>query len=70
MGRKIAPRTNYRNDAIVLNRIVTAIEADERSDAAWKAAAIEHLQAAFRLLLEHRFPAEPKRLPISVRKAG
>ncbi len=53
MGRKTKPRTNYRQDAIVMRRIIDAIEADTVSSPQWKEATTGHLHAAMRLFLEH-----------------
>jgi hypothetical protein len=68
MGRKPAPRANYRNDAIVIHRIASAVEEDDRSSLQWKQEVGGHLQAAIKLLLEHKFPAAT---PVPrARKAG
>lgn len=69
MGRKPAPRANYRQDAITIHRIAGAIEEDERSSPEWKTAVSEHLQAAIKLLLEHRFPTAASARQ-AARKAG
>lgn len=53
MGRKTKPRTNYRQDAIVMRRIIDAVEADTVSSPAWKESVTGHLHEAMRLFLEH-----------------
>jgi hypothetical protein len=53
MGRKTKPRTNYRQDAIVMRRIIDAVEVDTVSSSAWKEQVTAHLHAAMRLFLEH-----------------
>ena len=53
MGRKTKPRTNYRQDAIVMRRIIDAIEVDTASSPEWKEKVTGHLHAAMTLFLEH-----------------
>jgi len=53
MGRKTQARSNYRQDAIVMRRIIDAVEVDTMSSPAWKENVTDHLHAAMRLFLEH-----------------
>jgi hypothetical protein len=53
MGRKATPRTNYRQDAIVMRRIMDAIEVDTTSNSEWKEKVTGYLHEAMRLFLEH-----------------
>ena len=54
MGRRAEPRANYRKDAITLHRMLSAIEVDEVSGAEWKTSVYQHLEAAMKLMLEHK----------------
>ena len=52
MARKVTPRQNYMQDAIVMRRTAAAVEADTTAPVEWKQKTIEHLHAAMRLFLE------------------
>ena len=68
MGRDPKQRDNYRGDAITVNRILRAIEADPRCSPDWKAAATQALFDAFQLLIvDHRRPLQES---FPMRKAG
>lgn len=52
MGRKITPRSNYMQDAIVMRRTVAVVESDPNAPKEWKDQVKFHLHAAMRLFLE------------------
>lgn len=52
MGRDFKERENYRNDAIVIHRIIGGVEKDKLNTPQWRAEVLAHLQAAMRLMLD------------------
>lgn len=52
MARKITPRKNYMQDAIVMRRTAEAVQMDPTASQGWKTEVCAHLQAAMRLFLE------------------
>ena len=56
MARKVTPRDNYLQDAIVMRRTAEAVQADPRASQFWKDEVVNHLRAAMRLFLEREAP--------------
>lgn len=56
MARKVTPRENYLQDAIVMRRTAEAVQADTRASQTWKDEVNGHLRAAMRLFLERESP--------------
>ena len=52
MGRRITPRQNYMQDAILMRRTVAVVDADLNAPQDWKEQVKTHLHAAMRLFLE------------------
>jgi radical SAM superfamily enzyme len=52
MARKVTPRLNYLQDAIVMRRTAEAVQADNHASPEWKEEVTGHLHAAMRLFLE------------------
>jgi hypothetical protein len=51
MGRRVAVRTNYRNDALFLSRLIEAINLDVNHDEEWKRRIIDRLNEVVSMML-------------------
>lgn len=52
MSRPVKPRTSYSRDAIVINRIMEAVQVDPVATSDWKVKTAAKLKAAMLALLE------------------
>lgn len=53
MARPSTPRTNYRQEAMAVSRILGALEADTTSNREWLTEVTSHFMTALDLLLRH-----------------